>query len=254
MRMGTFRRTAAVMGTVAVVDIADPLPHARLEELTTRVFGWLHEVDRRFSTFRQDSEVNRLDRGELLLAECSRDLRRVLARCGELSRVTAGYFDMYATGRLDPSGYVKGWSVQIASQLLTDAGAPNHCVEAGGDIQSRGRPAPGADWQIGVRHPWEPDKLSWILHGTDLAVATSGTYERGRHVIDARSGAPALGLCSVTVVGHDLATADAYATASLAMGEAGLDWLAELDDHTAAAVTDDGRAFRSSALPFLATA
>jgi thiamine biosynthesis lipoprotein len=58
----------------------------------------------------------------------------------------------------------------------------------------------------------------------------------------------------VTVVGRDLATADAYATASLAMGEAGLDWLAELDDHVAAAVTDDGRAFRSPALPFLATA
>jgi thiamine biosynthesis lipoprotein len=254
MGMDVFRRTEAVMGTVAVVDIADPLPSARIDELAGRVFNWLHAVDRRYSTYRQDSEVSRLDRGELLLAECSGELRQVLARCAELWRVTDGYFDAYATGRLDPSGYVKGWSVQVASQILTAAGAPNHCVEAGGDIQTRGRPAPGADWQIGIGHPWEPDKLSWILHGTDLAVATSGIYERGRHVIDPRSGTPALGLCSVTVVGRELATADAYATAGLAMGEAGLEWLAGLDDHVAAVVTDDGRAFRSPTLPVLASA
>jgi thiamine biosynthesis lipoprotein len=242
------------MGTVATVDLADERPAAELERLAVRAFDWLHEVDRRFSTYKADSEVNRLDRGELSLSECSDDLRLVLDRCADLWRATDGYFDAYAGGRLDPSGFVKGWSVQVASDLLAAAGAPNHCVDAGGDIRARGRPTPGEEWHIGVRHPWRADKLSWILHGTDLAVATSGTYQRGPHVVDPRRGRPATGLRSVTVVGSDLGLADAYATAALAMGEAGLDWLAGLDGYTTAAVTDDGRAFRSADLPFLARA
>lgn len=254
MRTSGLRRAEAVMGTVATVHIADPLPPPRLDQLARQVFDWLHEVDRRFSTYRPDSEVNRLDRGELPLARCSPELRLVLERCADLWRRTDGYFDLYAAGRLDPSGYVKGWSVQVASEMLTAAGAVNHCVDAGGDIQTRGRPTPGEEWRIGVRHPWQADKVAWVLHGTDLAVATSGTYQRGPHVTDPRRGVPAAGLRSVTVVGHDLAAADAYATAGLAMGETGLGWLAELDGHAVAAVTDDGRAFRSAALPSLATA
>jgi thiamine biosynthesis lipoprotein len=254
MGTGGVRRAEAVMGTVAMLDIADPLPTAEIERVVRRVFDWLHDVDRRFSTYRIDSELNRLDRGELRLAAASDDLRLVLERCADLWRRTDGYFDAYATGRLDPSGYVKGWSVQIASEMLTAAGAPNHCVDAGGDLQTRGRPAPGKDWHIGIRHPWRPDRLSWILHGTDLAVATSGTYQRGPHVIDPRRGVPSTGLRSVTVIGRDLAEADAYATAGLAMGEAGLDWLAALDGYAVAAVTDDGRAFRSTNLPLLTIA
>src|SRR4029079_10108794 len=90
------------------------------------VFGWLHEVDRRFSTYVSDSEVNRLDRGELTIAECSPALRNVLDECARLWRATDGYFDAYATGRLDPSGYVKGWSVQVASNKLGASGAGKH--------------------------------------------------------------------------------------------------------------------------------
>jgi thiamine biosynthesis lipoprotein len=246
------RRREDVMGTVATVHIADPLPAADLERLVRRAFDWMHEVDRRFSTYRDDSEVNRLARGEVSMAGCSADLRLVLDRCEELRRGTDGYFDAYATGRLDPSGYVKGWSVQVASELLTAADAPNHLVAVGGDFQTRGRPARGQEWQIGVRHPWRRDRLAWILRGTDLAVATSGTYERGAHVIDPRRGVPAGGLRSVTVVGRDLGVTDAYATAVLAAGSVRLDWLASLDGYPVAAVTDDGRAFRSPTLPCVA--
>jgi thiamine biosynthesis lipoprotein len=60
---------------------------------------------------------------------------------------------------------------------------------------------------------------------------------------------PATELRSVTVVGPDLGTADAYATAALAMGPAGLDWLATVDGHESAVVTEDGRCFRSAGLP-----
>jgi thiamine biosynthesis lipoprotein len=65
------------------------------------------------------------------------------------------------------------------------------------------------------------------------AVATSGTAERGPHVIDPHSGRAALELASVTVIGADLTRADAYATAALAMGPAAPAWLSRLQDHEA---------------------
>jgi thiamine biosynthesis lipoprotein len=242
------RRTTPVMGTVATVEIADPVPFA--ERLVEAVFDWLREVDARFSTYRPDSEVNRLDRGEILPEECSADLRHVLERCTELWQESGGYFDTYATGRFDPSGYVKGWSVQRASELLSASGAANHLVDVGGDIQTRGRPAPDSVWEIGIRHPMDTSKVCWVLAGTDLAVATSGTYERGYHVVNPLTGTLAKALCSVTVVGRDLGTTDGYATAALAMGPPGaLTWLAGLDGYTCGVVTADGEAFASDRLP-----
>jgi thiamine biosynthesis lipoprotein len=178
-------------------------------------------------------------------------MRHVLDACANLWRDTDGYFDANAAGPLDPSGYVKGWSIEVASARLAAAGSTNHCLNAGGDIRMRGTNADGAPWRVGIRHPWHADKLSWVLALTDGAVATSGSYERGEHVINPRTGKPARGLRSVTVVGRDLALADAYATAALAMGEAGISWLAKLgaDGYESAVVTDDGRAFSSNGLP-----
>jgi FAD:protein FMN transferase len=249
MATPVLRRHISVMGTGATVELHGPLSRTDAERLTDGVFGWLHEVDRRFSTYRADSEVSKMERGETTADDCSEDLRYVLDQCARLWRETDGYFDVYATGRLDPSGYVKGWSVQRASEWLSANGAPNHLVDAGGDLQARGRPAPGEEWEVGVRHPWRGDMLAWVLSGTDLAVATSGTYERGLHVVDPRTGRPASELRSVTVVGRDLADADAYATAALAMGRAGVDWLARLAGYQAAVVAEDGTCFRSDDLP-----
>ncbi|MEV4483475.1 FAD:protein FMN transferase [Micromonospora coxensis] len=237
------------MGTAISLDLADDLPAATLHELAEQTFGWLREVDARFSTWRDDSEVCRLDRGELPLAEASADLRAVLERCADLWRATDGFFDAYATGRLDPSGYVKGWSAQVASDRLVAAGAGNHCLNAGGDVVVRGLSPTGRPWRIGVAHPWDPTATCLVLAATDLAVATSGVQHRGPHVRDPRRGVPARGLRSVTVVGADLGLADAYATAAMAMGESGVGWLDRLDGHLHAVVTDDARLLHSTALP-----
>ena len=237
------------MGTAISLELAGDFPYPKLSLLADEVFGWLRLVDERFSTYRPGSEVCRLDRGELRVEDCAADVRWVLDRCARLWRETDGYFDAYATGRLDPSGYVKGWAVQVASDRLLGAGLADHCVNAGGDIRVRGHPEPGQPWRIGIRHPWQPTAVCWVVAGTDLAIATSGTYERGTHVYDPHTGRPATALRSVTVVGSDLGTADAYATAALAMGTAGLDWLARLDGYESAVVTEDGRLFRSAGLP-----
>jgi thiamine biosynthesis lipoprotein len=237
------------MGTAISIDIADDLPPSERGRLADEAFDWFRFVDARFSTYKPDSDVNRLDRRERRLDECAPEIGAVLGRCAQLWLETDGYFDVYATGSLDPSGYVKGWSVQVASDRLATAGAVNHCVNAGGDVRVLGRPGATLPWRVGVRHPWRPAAVCWVVTGTDLAVATSGTYERGCHVVDPYRGLPALDLRSVTVVGPDLGVADAYATAALAMGMAGLDWLSTLDGYECAVVTEDGRCFRSDGLP-----
>ncbi|HEX5741759.1 MAG TPA: FAD:protein FMN transferase [Pilimelia sp.] len=239
------------MGTAVSIELADPLERPALVSLVDQTVAWLHEVDRRFSTYKDDSEISRLDRGAVTVADCSADVREVLAMCAELWRGSDGYFDAYATGRLDPSGFVKGWSVEVASRWLVANGSTRHCLNAGGDIRARGLSASGQPWRIGVRHPWQPDKVSWVVSGTDIAVATSGVYERGAHVVDPVRGRPATALRSVTVVGPDLGRADAYATVAMAMGRRGLAWLAELDEtgYASAAVTADGRAYTSRHLP-----
>ncbi len=245
------RHVEHVMGTVVSIELADDQPPARLRELISDVCKWLHEVDARFSTYRDDSEVSRLRRGEITAADFSPDLRHVLEACADLWRETDGYFDAYAGGPLDPSGYVKGWSVEVASARLFAAGSARHFLNAGGDIRMRGSNPDGGPWRVGIRHPWQADKVSWVLALTEGAVATSGTYERGEHVLNPRTGKAAKGLRSVTVTGPDLALADAYATAALAMGEAGISWLAQrtASGYESAVVTDDGRAFSSANLP-----
>jgi FAD:protein FMN transferase len=245
------RHVEHVMGTVVSIELADDQPPEQLRDMIAEVCDWLHEVDARFSTYKPESEVCRLQRGEVTLAECSADLRHVLDVCADLWRETDGYFDAYAGGSLDPSGYVKGWSVEVASARLAAAGSTRHYINAGGDIRMRGGNPDGGPWRVGIRHPWEADKVSWVLAVDEGAVATSGTYERGHHIVNPRTGKAAEGLRSVTVVGPDLSIADAYATAALAMGEAGISWLARraADGYQSALVTDDGRAFSSARLP-----
>jgi FAD:protein FMN transferase len=197
-------------------------------------FAWLRRVDALFSTYRPDSEISRLDRGELALADCDPLVTEVLERCEGLRRVTDGYFDAWAAGRLDPSGLVKGWAVDRAAVLLDATSARRFCVSAGGDLVVRGGP-----WRVGVRHPRRRRRLAAALELADGAVATSGAYERGAHIVDPHTGRAARGARSVTVVGPDLGTADAYATAAFAMGPAGPAWTAALDGYEAMTVLGD---------------
>ena len=224
-----------IMGMPIGIDVRDPGVDVE------PAFGWLHEVDATFSTYRDDSEISRLDRGELTLADCAPEVDEVLSRCVALERETDGFFSLRAGGRLDPSGLVKGWAVDGAARRLAAAGAENFCINAGGDVVARGRPERDRLWRVGIRNPVELERLAAVLAVEDLAVATSGLYERGAHILDPHTGRPSAGLLSVTVVGGDLATADAYATAAFAMGAAGPAWTVGLAGYDAMCVTSDQR-------------
>jgi thiamine biosynthesis lipoprotein len=216
------RHVEHCMGTVFSIDVRAPGVAAAA---VGDVVRWLHRVDDTFSTYRADSVISRLRRGKITLGECPDDVAYVLARCAELTEETGGYFDCRYAGALDPSGYVKGWAIERASDLLAAAGSANHCVNGGGDVQCVGSAAPERPWRVGLIDPLRPGRLLGSVDGTNLAVATSGTAERGRHVMDPLAGDRPATYASITVIGTRLADTDAYATAALAMGERAPEWL-----------------------------
>jgi thiamine biosynthesis lipoprotein len=198
-----------------------------------RVFDWFREVEERFSTYRPDSEISRLNRGELSLDGTHADVRWVLRRCEELREETDGFFD----AGVDPTGLVKGWSVDRAAAILDEAGAGYFAINAGGDMVVRGGP-----WRVGIQHPEIRLAVAKTLELSDRALATSGEYARGAHILDPHTGRPPEGILSVTVLGSELGTADAYATAAFAMGAGRAPhWLARLRDHESILILADGR-------------
>ena len=184
------------------------------------VYEELRNVDAVFSTWRHDSEVSRLSRGEVAVGDCSDDVRLVAARCEQARTDTAGLFDAARPeGGWDPSGLVKGWAVERASRHL--AGLPlDWCLNAGGDVLVQ---APsGEAFGIGIADPRDPTGVLALLHLTSGAVATSGTAARGAHLWDPRTGKPALSVSSVTVSGPTLLEADVLATSAFVAGDLAL--------------------------------
>jgi thiamine biosynthesis lipoprotein len=241
------RRVEQIMGMPIVVDVRDACPDGLLEEL----FDWFREVDERFSTYKEGSEISRLNRGEIAVSECHDDVRSVLARCDELREETGGFFDARYGSLLevDPSGLVKGWSVDRGGELLEACGIRNYSINAGGDIRTRGAALPEPAWRTGIQHPVLHDRIAAVVEANDLALATSGTYIRGEHIIDPHTGRPPAGLLSVSIAGPDLATADAYATAAFAMGEPGAAWTATLHPYESLTILADERSFATPGFP-----
>lgn len=229
------------MGVPMSVDIrSSPRSSAIVDDAVRHAFAVLHADEARFSPFLPDSEVSRINRGELSLADAGPLLREVLDIASRTHRRTAGAFDCWTPdGRLDTNGVVKGWSVQRASRSLTQAGIGSFCFNAGGDVVVCGQPEPGRRWHVAVRSPHTSTPLA-VLAVTDQAVATSATYERGHHIWDNRIGQGVATLASVTVIADDLTTADVLATAVFVLGAEGVQWAADTYDCSVLALDQTG--------------
>jgi thiamine biosynthesis lipoprotein len=198
---------------------------AEAESRVQAVYDELRAIDVLFSPYRPDSEVTRIDSGELEVGDAHPLVAEVVALCETAAVLTGGSFNaFYLAGEalpgrrgFDPTGLVKGWAVQRAAEHLAAGLGCDVSVNAGGDVAVR----PGADplpWRIGIEDPADPARVLAVLPLTRGGVATSGTARRGRHLVDPRSGRPVADALSVTVVGPSLLWADVLATAAFVRG------------------------------------
>jgi thiamine biosynthesis lipoprotein len=234
------------MGTVFTLDIRDS---GQWGEAMRDAVTWLHHVDAVFSTYQHDSDISRIRRGELRVVDADPDVATVLELCVQVQEATGGAFSALRGGRLDPTGLVKGWAVERASRILQEHGARNHAVNGGGDMQLAGEAASGRPWAVGIADPHDRTRVLTVVRGHgrghDIAVATSGVAERGAHIVNPFTAAPATNVASATVLGPSLTLADAYATAAVVLDRGALAWIEDLPGYEALLVTADG-ALRAS--------
>lgn len=242
----TRRYVEHVMG----MPISLALRGSHSNDLTARrswraVVERLQWIDQVFSTYRPDSFISRLGRGEISLGDCPPEVSEVL-EIGERARIESdGAFDVRrraadGSAVLDPSGVVKGWAVQRASTLLLDLDATDFCLSAGGDMVCHVAAVDSQPWRVGIEDPRDPSRLVAVVPVRNSAVATSALTHRDAHVVDARTGEVPREVASVTVIARDLVDADVDATAAFAQGADALTWLTSRPGRSGLVIKDDG--------------
>ena len=237
--------TRLLMGMPITVEIVDNGDDGAVIE---QAFAYFDSVDRRFSTYKDDSEISAINQGRLGEAGYSAEMREVLALAEKTRRETYGYFDIRTpNGTLDPSGIVKGWAIRNAAALVARSGARDYYVDAGGDIQAAGRNPEGKAWRVGIRNPFDQTQIIKVVEPHGRGVATSGTYARGQHIYDPHArGAILDEVVALTVIGSDVLEADRFATAAFAMGRDGIAFIEQTQDLEGYLVDRNGRATYTS--------
>lgn len=189
-----------------------------------KVFAYFEYVDETFSPYKAKSEVTRINDKRLKPKKASDDMKLILNLAGDTKEVTQGFFDIYQNKFMDPSGIVKGWAIQKASEIISDAGFTDFYVSAGGDIQTRGLNKNRQKWQVAIRNPFNLTQNVKVLRLSGEGVATSGTYERGHHIYNPKEELND-DIVSLTVVAKNVYEADRFATAAFAMGKDGINFI-----------------------------
>ena len=206
-----------------------------LADTAHRAFAALHRADDVFSTYRADSDLMRIRRGELDETEADPWYADVRALCEEAATVTNGLFTTDLVGPdgsrgYDPTGLVKGFAVERAADVLRAVPGIVFCLNAGGDLTCDAGAGASASiervWRVGISDPRDAAGVVATIELTQGALATSGTAQRGAHIVDPRTNVDENrrrgqespmghggGCASVTVVGPDLVWADVWATA-----------------------------------------
>jgi thiamine biosynthesis lipoprotein len=232
------KQTKIIMGmpiTVEVVGLKSAQP-------LKKTFDYFTDIDNRFSPYKEDSELSRLNRGEKV-ESLSSEMQAVLKLCEHTKQQSGGYFDINNGQSIDTSGLVKGWAIKNAAQLLRDDGYSDFYIEAGGDIQAEGLNEQGEPWQVGIRNPFNIKQIVKVVTLSNAAIATSGTYIRGHHIYNPKNDhLPVKDSVSLSVIGPNIYDADRFATAAFAMGPSGLSFIAALPGFEGYMVNDQSRA------------
>lgn len=226
-----------IMGMPIVVVIEDDT----VDEATFKeVYDYFCYVDEQYSPYKATSEVSKINAG-LPKTEWSEEMKTVLQLCQDTKHKTKGYFEVFRDGKLDPSGLVKGWAINNAATMLKKIGHKQFYIDAGGDIQAAGR-----IWKVGIRNPFETDKIVKVVAVSEQGVATSGNYLRGQHIYNPHSNSDIEDIASMTVIGPNVYDADRFATAAFSMGSSGIDFIESLPNYEAYMIDNDRQATLTS--------
>ncbi len=217
------------MGMPITIEIVGA--DTNIRNTVEKAFDYFNYVDRKFSTYKDDSEIMRINRGEVLLENASTDMKTIFNLAQITKTETAGYFDMINRDhKYDPSGIVKGWAIYNASKILYDSGYRNYYVEAGGDIQLGGFNEKNTKWNIGIKNPLKQDEVVKVVYLSNEGIASSGTYIRGQHIYNPHNLNEVFDdIVSITVIGPNVYEADRFATAAFAMGRSGITFIEGLN-------------------------
>jgi thiamine biosynthesis lipoprotein len=237
-----------IMGLPISLHVRGPRARSvRVAQEAEHLFAELKAADALFSTWKPNSQVSRIRRGDLRLEHADPRVQRAAALCEEATSRTGGAFtawlpDEHGEIRFDPTGLVKGWVVGEAFQALGERLADHDAlISAGGDVAVACARVDTPDWQIAIEDPRDRTRTLLTIPLRTGAVATSGTAARGNHIIDPRVGSPARDLLSATVVGPELVWADVYATAAFVLGRQAGPFIETIADHAAVLVSADGK-------------
>ncbi len=220
------------MGLPVSAHVRGAVDAPEVEQAVTQVWSFLHKVDDLFSTWRADSELMRLRRGELDGVSAHPWHEEVALLCAEAQRRTGGLFTASypGAGGYDPTGLVKGWAVEKAAEHFANVPGISYCLNAGGDlVAGAGRDTEPTPWRVGIEDPLHAGTIAASLDLVTGGLATSGTAARGQHIADPRSGSTVDRAGSVTVWGPSLLWADVWATALFVDPDAGRTALAAND-------------------------
>lgn len=238
------KQTRMVMGMPVILEVIDSSVTAKTFDDVFDYFGY---VDRKFSTYKHDSEISLINRQELTLEQSSDDMKVIFALAEQTRLETDGYFDIAGKGLYDPSGIVKGWAIYNAAEILLQAGIQNYYVYAGGDIQVSGKNEQGLDWRVGIENPFNPTEIVKVLSIQNCGIATSGTYVRGQHIYNPKHrDQPITEIVSLTVIGSNIYEADRFATAAFAMESAGINFIEKLEGFEGYMIDQHGMATYTS--------
>lgn len=232
------------MGMPVILEVID----AGVSEKTfATVFDYFGYVDRKFSTYKPESEISLINRQELTLEESSDDMKTIFRLAEQTRQESDGYFEIMHDGIYDPSGIVKGWAIYNAAEILREAGIENYYVYAGGDIQAAGKNDQGQNWRVGIENPFNRTEIVKVLGIQNCGIATSGTSVRGNHIYNPKNHDKLITeIVSLTVIGPNIYEADRFATAAFAMESGGINFIEELDGFEGYMIDQHGMATYTS--------
>ena len=221
----------------------------RLSDLTQGAFDITYgSVDKRLLNF--DTQMTQLP--DKITAQ--KMVRLINYRNIELDRANLSVMLKEKGMRIGFGGIGKGYAAEKTREWLRLQGIQAGIVNASGDLTTWGLQPNGREWTIGIADPNQSGSIFSFLNVSDMAVATSGNYEKfvvinGKkysHTIDPRTGLPITGIKSVTIITPNAELADALTTPIAIMGiEAGLDLIDQLHQVECIIIDDDDKIYTS---------